>query len=296
VPDREQRPINSAPTILRRPGKDGGEVIARHFDRLDQPRIDDARRPLAPVPDRTTYFQRIRTQHPAHVDRPLDISYFTALHRLQARRYYRVYYYNCAPYYYPYDFWYAHYYVNYYYPCYYGRPYVVISFPVFIERYHRVDCCPRDDSGVWYYYDRECDGYDCRYPYLTNYPGTLGRALRDIQRAWYDEEINYLFAHVDQREPIKIYRGNRYTHDLQPSEFVDLTLDAFDQSETDYLRYTEIKRIWGGDWARVHGEHTLWDADGEKRKIYLSYLLERVRDRSGEEWMLREIRQDSSPF
>jgi hypothetical protein len=296
VPGDQLRPVPPAPTALRRPGNDRREVIVRPFERIDQPRVDDTRRLLSPVPTRESYFQRIWTQHPPRVDRPLDISYFTALHRLQARRYYRVYYYRCAPYYYPYDYWYADYYIHYYYPCYFAQPYVVISFPILIERYHTVNCCPRDDNGVWYYYDREYDGYDAEYPYLTHYPGSLGDALRDIQRAWYREEINYLLPHLDERDTVKIYRGDRYTHDLQPSEFVDLTLDAFDQTETDYYRYAEIQRIWGGGWARVTGEHAFWDADGNKRTVYLSLLLERVSDRGGEEWMLREVRQDSQPF
>jgi len=268
----------------------------RPFERIDHRRVDDARRPLSRVPRRESYFRSIWTKRPPVVGRPFDVSYFTALHRLQARRYYRVYYYQCAPFYYPYDYWYVHYYANYYYPYYFGRPYAVIAFPIFTERYHRVDCCPRYDGGVWYYYDRQYDGYDHKYPYLTNYPGTLGRALRDIQQAWYEEEIGYLVPHVDEREEIRIYRGDRYTHDLGGSEFLDLTLDAFDQIETDYLRYTEIQRIRGGGWARAHGKHLFWDADGEVRTVYLSYLLERVSDRHGEEWVLREVWQDSQPF
>jgi hypothetical protein len=248
------------------------------------------------VPAGETYFRRIGHRRPAVVHKPLHVDYFTALRRHQARHYYRAYYYQCARHYYPYDLWYHHFYVHYYHPCYYARPYVVVSFPIFIERYHKVYLDSGCDRGVWYYYDGDHAGCHREHPYLTDYPGTLGKALRDLQWTWYEEDLSYLIPHVDQREPIGVYRGDRHTHDLDPSEFLDLTLDAFDQTETDYLRYTEIRPIWGGDGARADAKHVFWDADGEVRTVYLSYLLERVEDRHQDTWLIREVRQDSQPF
>jgi hypothetical protein len=296
VPRDQERTIARPSTPVQRQGDGGRQIAFRSFERRDLPKVDDARRPLSPVPGRDSYFRGIRNQHPAVVARPLDISYFTALHRQQARHYYRAYYYQSAPYYYPYDLWYSDYYVNYYYPAYYARPYVVITLPVFIERYHTVYDCSQCNDGVWYYYDRYDEGYDGKYPYLTNYPGTLGKALRDIQRAWYDEDLNPLIQHVDDRDPIRIYRGDRHTHDLDPSEFLDLTLDAFDQTETDYLRYTEIRPSSDGGSARADAKHVFWDADGNQHTVYLSFRLERTDEHYQGDWVLREVRQDSQPF
>ena len=174
--------------------------------------------------------------------------------------------------------------MDYFYPYYYGVPYVVPTFTIVLDR--------------WSEYVRPNYGYSedeyGKYRYITDYPGPLGDALRDIQLAWLEQNLSRLQAHLNPDGKVRIYDGDKYTHSLAAPEFLDLTGDAFSQTQTDYLRSTNIDRH--GDTARADGIHRFWDQDNDEHIVYVRFVLHRESDGGREVWIITQVRQSSEAF
>jgi hypothetical protein len=245
-------------------------------------------------------FRSTRTTSSASAHRSAQ-GYFSQVKRLKDRS--RDHYY-AVPYpvvvdwwwwWYPYDLRFYHWYFGYYDPfatdyafvfVYAGRPgYAPYPYYVYYPPPRAnviVIARGADDDG----------GYN---PYASPPQGALAEAVGDIEQTWYREDINRLLDHVDPNGSIRVYYRDTFSHTMTAGEFQDLTLQAFETTRTVSMRLDRVTPLSDG-WARASGRHIFYDANGDRRTVFVYYLLEEVRDGWRRAWLIREIGQGPEPY
>ena len=208
--------------------------------------------------------------------------------------------------YYPYDFRFYHWYYGYYDPFDPYYPYATYAYyphhhdfyywyprPVVLVTPPALWITLWIDDRPSYRYSRD-DDY---YPYMERVRGSLGRAVQDIERGWRSEDIDLLMRHVHPDWDIRVLYKDEYSHTLSARQFEELTRDAFGTTRTEGFRVNSVKRHRDEETAVVKGVHTLRDPNGERRVVYVVYLLEEARDRYGDwDWYIREVGQSPEPY
>jgi hypothetical protein len=206
--------------------------------------------------------------------------------------------------YYPYDFRFYHWYYGYYDPFAPSYPFAVyvVSPPPYYYYVYRPPVVLVTPPAVWitlwaanspYRYSND-DDY---YPYVERVGGSLAQALKDIERGWRRADLDLLMRHVGPDSDIRVLYKNQYSHTLSARQFEDLTRDAFANTRTESFRFTSVKRHRDEGEAVAKGEHVLRDPNGERRVVYVIYLLEEARDRYGDwGWLITEVGQSPEPY
>jgi len=286
--EAERRRLTPVNYTVRKP--DGTSIRPDAFDR-DHNRVID------------THFRRIRhhfgdpcfgfTFMPRSVsafsagfwlgyEEGFNSGYFTGLHFGSSSHYYRTpifisFYY---PYYYdsPFftGFWHNGYYPSIY--CYYGwvprwvRPSSIFAY--------QIDPYPYSYSRPIYYLER---------PQVDEYGIT--EALRDIQSAWLDANIDLIGNYLPNDEKISVYFDNEYSYSISGNDYYEMTLDAMSTIKTVSMDFDDP--IWiNANEVFFTGRHVFYNPDNERQTVYVSYRLHRY----GGSWTIIAVGSSPRPI
>lgn len=118
---------------------------------------------------------------------------------------------------------------------------------------------------------------------LDREPG-LANAIDDLRDTFRRGDIDALAALVDPKIKIAVFLRGSYEYSLDVNDFVDLTRDALQSTDTIAFDLSRIHERSAGVYV-VSGEHVYRDRDGHRRKVYVSYVLEDIRG----EWTLTQV-------
>lgn len=121
------------------------------------------------------------------------------------------------------------------------------------------------------------------YEYAHPIPGSLEEALVDIEATWWEEEPEFLMLHVDHTSNVDIYNNGKFSHSLTPRQIYKLTVEALTRIDTTEFRFTSVDKR--GFSARANARHEFIGPDRHKRTMYLTYYLEKNRQR----WIIERI-------
>jgi len=121
------------------------------------------------------------------------------------------------------------------------------------------------------------------YEYRDPHPGSLEEALVDIEAAWWEEDPELLMWHIDHLGEVEIYQNGKYSHALTPRQIYKLTAEAMDRARTIEFHFISVHKH--GFTARAQARHEYVGPDRRTRTAYLTYYLEKVRER----WVIDRI-------
>lgn len=139
------------------------------------------------------------------------------------------------------------------------------------------------DSCRGYAPIRREDNYLNRDDLLEREPG-LANAIDDLRETFRGGNIDALVTLTDPKIRIAVFLRGRYEYSLDANDYVDLTRDALQSTETIAFDLTRIHERAAGVYV-VSGEHVYRDHDGRSRKVYVSYVLEDI----GGVWTLTQV-------
>lgn len=116
------------------------------------------------------------------------------------------------------------------------------------------------------------ENYLNRGDLLDREPG-LANAVEELRECFRGGNIDALVALTDPNIKIAIFLRGQYSYSLDPNDFVDLTRDALQSTETVEFDLTRIHRRADGVFV-VSGEHVYRNRDGQIRRVYVSYVVE----------------------
>ena len=114
-------------------------------------------------------------------------------------------------------------------------------------------------------------------------PG-LANAIDELRETFGRGDIDALVAITDPKTRIAIFEKGVYQYSLDSSDFVDMSRDAIQSTQTIAFDLTMIHERAAGVYV-VSGEHIYTDHDGHSRKVYVSYVLEDL----GDVWTLTQV-------
>jgi hypothetical protein len=180
---------------------------------------------------------------------------------------YSYYYGVCAPYIYRRHTYYA-------YP-----PTVWIDVPIYVNNEYRGwdgDRYNRDD----YYLNRSSSEYD---PSNVQDQG-LRDAMDDIRDAFHFGSIEHLVNLVDPQVKVSVFLKGKYEYSLSSNDYLDMTRDAMQNMDTIQFDITRLRKRALGVYV-ASGKHVYRNKEGEKRTVYVSFVLEKLRDR----WTITQV-------
>jgi len=133
-----------------------------------------------------------------------------------------------------------------------------------------------------------CDDGDDYYLSAPR-PGTIEYVLRDIRDAWLRGDFDLIEKYIDPDHQIDVYIDGHYSYTVEASDYASMTRDALDRIETIDLDFYSVTRS-KDDRYSAYGEHTYKTPDGNKKKVYVSYTLQK---RHGT-WVITEVGSSSS--
>ncbi len=108
---------------------------------------------------------------------------------------------------------------------------------------------------------------------IVNSP--VAEVVSKIQRAWVDKDPQALSEVVDKQKRIAIYLRNKYQYSLPPQDYLDLTRDALQSTQTQRFEMDTPQRKEKGVYI-LTGKHTYKGGDAESHVVYVSYVVELV--------------------
>lgn len=156
--------------------------------------------------------------------------------------------------------------------CIYRPPVTIfVDTPIYVDRVYRV----REDD---YYSER--DFRDA----IDRAPAGLERAVDDIREAFRYGNINPIVDLTDPGVKVAIFRQGKYEYSLETNDYLDMTRDALRTTETVSFDLTRVRRRSEGVYS-ISGKHVYVNRDGERRAVYMSFVLEYLRGR----WTLTQV-------
>jgi hypothetical protein len=135
-------------------------------------------------------------------------------------------------------------------------------------------------------YDSDLDDYYLNRSYydLDERDRELRQAIDALRESFRYGAIEPLveLTHPDVR--IAIFRKGKYEYTVEPNDFLDMTRDAMRATDTISYDLYRFKKRAAGVYV-VSGRHTYRNRDGEKRTVYVSYVIERLNGR----WVLTQV-------
>ena len=114
-------------------------------------------------------------------------------------------------------------------------------------------------------------------------PGLLN-AIDELHEAFRSGNIDALVALTDPNTEIAIYLKGNYEYSIDANDYLDLTRDALSSMKTIQFDLTLLHKRAEGVYV-VSGKHVYWGKNGETRTVYVSYVLESLRD----QWTLTQV-------
>lgn len=125
-------------------------------------------------------------------------------------------------------------------------------------------------------------------PYLNqNYPG-LGNALDELNETFQAGNIDGMVALIDPNTYIAIYQRGQYKYSISATNYVDLTRDALQSTQTLQFQLTYLHQRSPQAFS-VSGRHTYRDGYGNTQTMWVSFVLEDM----GGQWTLTQV--ETSP-
>jgi hypothetical protein len=106
----------------------------------------------------------------------------------------------------------------------------------------------------------------------------VDRASKSLRRAWLQRDIQSLAEFVDKKTRIAVYLRGKYQYSLKPEDYLDLTRDAFQSTQTERFELDSPIRKEKGVYS-VTGKHTYRTRKGELYTVYVSYAFEQKDDK-----------------
>jgi len=119
-------------------------------------------------------------------------------------------------------------------------------------------------------------------------PVSLEEAIADLETAWTTRNLELLMRHVSEKRAIRVYSGDKFSHELTAEQYYVLSRDAFENLETEHFSLNQVRDI-SDEKATVSGEHVYKSQNGKRQRVLISYVLER----EGLQWVVAEIRYES---
>lgn len=106
----------------------------------------------------------------------------------------------------------------------------------------------------------------------------IAEVASKIQKAWVERDALALSEVVDKQKRIAVYLRGKYQYSLPPQDYLDLTRDALQSTQTQRFEMDAPQRKEKGVYI-LTGKHAYKGADGESRVVYVSYVVEMVNDK-----------------
>jgi hypothetical protein len=103
---------------------------------------------------------------------------------------------------------------------------------------------------------------------------SLSDAVADIRAAWMNGDMERFQKRVGGDRRVRIYLRGAYKYSISTADFVQMTRDAMSRMDTTSFSLDTTKLLADGR-AFVAGKHAYRDAEGSKREVYVSYVLEK---------------------
>jgi hypothetical protein len=160
--------------------------------------------------------------------------------------------------------------------CYYYPPArVYVEIPIYINSYARGYSGDRGD----YYLGRQGTFEE----YYRREPG-LERAVEDLHTAFRYANIELLVHLTDPNIRIAIFQRGKYEYSLNANDYLDMTRDAMQAIDTIQFDLYRIRQRAEGVYV-VSGKHVYRNPEGERRTVYVSFVLERLSGR----WVITQV-------
>jgi hypothetical protein len=129
------------------------------------------------------------------------------------------------------------------------------------------------------------DSYDDGAYYLERSgSNSIDRTLADIRSSWLRGDPTALLNHVRSDISIDVLLDGDYSYTVTGSDYRGMVSDAVRATKTSGFVFDSVRRR-GDDKIIAYGRHTAYSSDGDKKVVYVSYLLER----RGGEWIVTEV-------
>ncbi|HTQ10481.1 MAG TPA: hypothetical protein VMI31_10445, partial [Fimbriimonadaceae bacterium] len=115
-----------------------------------------------------------------------------------------------------------------------------------------------------------------------DHPG-LANALDALTETFQDGNIDGLVSLVDPNMSIAIYMRGRYRYSLSANDYLDLTRDAIQSTQTVEFSLTYLHQR-APDVFSLSGRHTYRDENGNVQTMWVSFVLQDI----GGEWTLTQ--------
>ena len=112
--------------------------------------------------------------------------------------------------------------------------------------------------------------------YLMQREPGLASAVDDLREAFARGNIDSLVTLTDPNTKIAVFLKGKYEYSLDSNDYLDMTRDAFQTTQTISFDMTRIHERAAGVYV-VSGEHTYVDPSGRARKVYVSFVIEEIR-------------------
>jgi nitric oxide synthase oxygenase domain/subunit len=114
-------------------------------------------------------------------------------------------------------------------------------------------------------------------------PGLVA-ATNELTEAFSQGNVDSLVALIDPNVSIAIYLRGKYKYSLASNDYVDLSRDAIQSTQTTGFNLTTLRQRAPGVFS-VSGTQTYTDHNGNSRTVYVSYGLQDF----GGQWTLTQV-------
>ncbi|MBI2842457.1 MAG: hypothetical protein HYX78_03575 [Armatimonadetes bacterium] len=113
---------------------------------------------------------------------------------------------------------------------------------------------------------------------------SIDRALDNIRSAWTRRDADRLLRHVRGDVRVDVLLDGDYSYSVDGDDYRDMSRDAVASTETSEFEFYSV-RSRGEDRVVAYAVHKFFTRRGERKTVYVSYLLER----RGGEWIITEV-------
>jgi hypothetical protein len=154
---------------------------------------------------------------------------------------------------------------------YYPPTYVYVDVPVY-------------SGNDWRGYRDDRDDRDYRDDVRDFREDGLDTATDDLREAFRSNDINPLVNLTDPNVKIAVFLKGKYEYSLNANDYLDMTRDMLQTTDTVQFDLTRFHKRAAGVYV-ISGKHVYTDKEGNKRTVYVSFVVERLNGR----WTLTQV-------